>query len=176
MQKKEVKSSLDKFHYLFGRGDGTCAFSGAPRSAIINCRLCRQSTHPLNIIRQSVLLPQNGSHPQVPSQCQDIKKITDSLLTIRYFLVEATGLEPTTSWSRTMRATNCATPRFGFFRKWSNMWSNHSFRDFLIKLYWQNCQVFQGVQRFAKSPRQSRVVRSRTQRATNCATPRLVKI
>lgn len=27
-------------------------------------------------------------------------------------MVEATGFEPTTSWSRTMRATNCATPRF----------------------------------------------------------------
>ena len=39
---------------------------------------------------------------------------------------------------------------FIYFRKWSNMWSNHSFRDFFIKLYWQNCQVFQGVQRFAK--------------------------
>ena len=26
-------------------------------------------------------------------------------------MVEATGFEPTTSWSRTMRATNCATPR-----------------------------------------------------------------
>ena len=31
------------------------------------------------------------------------------------FLVEATGFEPTTSWSRTMRATNCATPRFLLF-------------------------------------------------------------
>ena len=29
-------------------------------------------------------------------------------------LVEATGFEPTTSWSRTMRATNCATPRLLF--------------------------------------------------------------
>ena len=27
-------------------------------------------------------------------------------------LVEATGFEPTTLWSRTIRATNCATPRF----------------------------------------------------------------
>ena len=51
------------------------------------------------------------------------------------FLVEATGFEPTTFASRTQRATNCVTPRFGFFRKWSNMWSNHSFRDFFIKLY-----------------------------------------
>ena len=27
-------------------------------------------------------------------------------------LVEATGFEPTTLWSRTIRATSCATPRF----------------------------------------------------------------
>ena len=27
-------------------------------------------------------------------------------------MVEATGFEPTTSWSRTKRATNCATPRY----------------------------------------------------------------
>ena len=32
------------------------------------------------------------------------------------FLVEATGFEPTTSWSRTKRATNCATPR-DFFKR-----------------------------------------------------------
>ena len=89
-----------------------------------------------------------------------------------HFLVEATGFEPTTFASRTQRATNCATPRFGFFRKWSNMWSNHSFRDFFIKSYWQNCQVFQGVQRFAKLANFQSVICSRTQRATNCATPR----
>ena len=87
-------------------------------------------------------------------------------------MVEATGFEPTTFASRTQRATNCATPRFGFFRKWSNMWSNHSFRDFFIKLYWRNCQVFQGVQRFAKLANFYSVICSRTQRATNCATPR----
>ncbi len=28
------------------------------------------------------------------------------------FLVEATGFEPTTLWSRTIRATNCATPQY----------------------------------------------------------------
>lgn len=29
----------------------------------------------------------------------------------RVILVEATGFEPTTLWSRTIRATNCATPQ-----------------------------------------------------------------
>ena len=40
------------------------------------------------------------------------------------FLVEATGFEPTTFASRTLRATSCATPRFFqffiYFRKWSS--------------------------------------------------------
>ena len=95
--------------------------------------------------------------------------------TFDFLLVEATGFEPTTFASRTQRATNCATPRFGFFRKWSNMWSNHLFRDFFIKLYWRNCQVFQGVQRFSKITASRPVAVSRTQRATNCATPRFFK-
>ena len=30
-------------------------------------------------------------------------------------MVGVTGFEPTTSWSRTKRATNCATPRYLFF-------------------------------------------------------------
>ena len=55
-----------------------------------------------------------------------------------------------------------------FFRKWSNMWSNHSFRDFFIKLYWRNCQVFQGVQRFAKLANFYSVICSRSIRATSC--------
>lgn len=32
-----------------------------------------------------------------------------------FFLVEVTGFEPAASWSQTTRATNCATPRYGFF-------------------------------------------------------------
>ena len=31
------------------------------------------------------------------------------------FLVEVTGFEPMASWSRTKRATNCATPRHSYF-------------------------------------------------------------
>ena len=48
-----------------GVGGESCAFSGAPRSAIINCRLCRQVYLFPKFVRQSVLLPQNGSHPQL---------------------------------------------------------------------------------------------------------------
>ena len=38
-------------------------------------------------------------------------------------MVEATGFEPTTSWSRTMRATNCATPRkrYSVYVLWSRV-------------------------------------------------------
>ena len=57
-----------------------------------------------SFVRQSVLLPQNGSHPQVPLQRRNNKKI-QHINDVLYFLVEATGLEPTTSWSLTKRAT-----------------------------------------------------------------------
>ena len=41
------------------------------------------------------------------------EKALKSLQTQDFFhsMVGVTGLEPTTSWSRTRRATNCATPR-----------------------------------------------------------------
>ncbi len=46
---------------LVGAGDESRAFGGAPRSAIINCRLCRRDFHYPSFARQSVLLSQNGS-------------------------------------------------------------------------------------------------------------------
>ena len=54
------------------------------------------------------------------------------------------------------------------------MWSSHLFRTFCRKVYRPNCQVFQGVQRFSKITASRPVAVSRTQRATNCATPRFV--
>ena len=45
-----------------------------------------------SFVRQSVLLPQNGSHPQVPSQRRNNKKI-QHINDVLYFLVEATGLK-----------------------------------------------------------------------------------
>ena len=92
------------------------------------------------------------------------------------FLVEATGFEPTTLWTRTIRATSCATPRFFqffiYFRKWSNMWSSHLFRTFFRKVYRPNCQRCQGVQRFEQIYQEKPLWVSRTIRATSCATPR----
>ena len=52
--------------HRFGAERGICAFSGAPRSAIINGVLCQQLSRPPTISRQSVLLSQNGSYPQIP--------------------------------------------------------------------------------------------------------------
>ena len=76
-----------------GAERGIRAFSGAPRSAIINCRLCRQVFGCQNSVRQSVLLPQNGSHPQLPSQCRESKKRQETK-DVLSFLVEATGICP----------------------------------------------------------------------------------
>ena len=97
-----------------------------------------------SFVRQSVLLPQNGSHPQVPSQRRNNKKI-QHINDVLYFLVEATGLEPTTFWSlrhkrkffiyfpSISKSFVSATDAFLYssshcfhvvqIRKWSNMWS-----------------------------------------------------
>ena len=41
--------------------DRNCAFSGAPRQTIINRLFCRQGRCCLEIVRQNILLSQNGS-------------------------------------------------------------------------------------------------------------------
>ena len=45
----------------FGAVDRNCAFSGAPRQTIINRLFCRQGRRCLEIVRQNILLSQNGS-------------------------------------------------------------------------------------------------------------------
>jgi len=70
--KKSVKNQC--FSRIFGRGDGIRAFSGAPRSAIINGILCHQVFCNPAVVWQSVLLPQNDSHPRIPSRFRFIKK------------------------------------------------------------------------------------------------------
>ena len=103
-----------RLHRIFGRGDGILAFSGAPRSDVINVVLCCQIFHYPSFVKQSVLLSQNGSPPRIPSQAVESKnsRNTDGDTAV---LVEATGFEPTTFASRTQRATNCATPRYFAF-------------------------------------------------------------
>ncbi len=66
-------------------------------------------------------------------------------------MVGVTGFEPAASTSQTSRATNCATPRcvkniefLRFFRKWSNLWSNHFYRDFYKRVECRKSQCLQG--------------------------------
>ena len=73
-----------QFPASFGRGDGICAFSGAPRSDVINVVLCRQVFRNSSFVRQSVLLPQNGSLPRSPSQAVESKTAVTPLV-IRLF-------------------------------------------------------------------------------------------
>ena len=57
--------------FFFGADDKICAFSGAPRPDVINVVLCLQAYHYSFPVRQSVLLSQNGSHPQILSKIQN---------------------------------------------------------------------------------------------------------
>ena len=94
------KNNIDKFLVeicrFTGADDRICAFSGAPRSAIINCRLCRQVYHYPTAVRQSVLLPQNGSHPQILSKIQSSNQ-KESTQQGTLILVRMTGFEPARS-------------------------------------------------------------------------------
>ena len=55
------------------------------------------------------------------------------------FLVGVTGFEPTTSWSRTKRATNCATPRLNFLPFTIYMLLAFSFRQVAPKALPLSC-------------------------------------
>ncbi len=73
-------------------------------------------------------------------------------------LVGVTGFEPAASTSQTSRATNCATPRsvkniefLRFFRKWSNLWSNHFYREFCERVECRKSQCLQGFSAFFAS-------------------------
>ena len=76
-----------------GAERGIRAFSGAPRSAIINCRLCHQRYRCSSSVGQSILLPQNGSHPQIPLYIRYNKKYRNEKL-ISVFLAQREGFEP----------------------------------------------------------------------------------
>ena len=53
---------------------------------------------------------QNSSKSDKCNIGKNKKKNPQSLAALRIFLVRVAGFEPTASWSRTKRATNCATP------------------------------------------------------------------
>ena len=93
-------------YLILVRFDWNCAFSSAPRSAIINGVLCLL-THCKSYNKgQSVLLPQNGSHPQFLSSIRLIpnKKAPTRVLVC---LVRSTGIEP--AWSYPQDPQSCAS-------------------------------------------------------------------
>ena len=133
----------DFFVFLHNYSIQNCVF-GVVWWTIINCSVWQRVTGFIRHARQTVLLSQNASHPQVPLQCRNNKKI-QHISDVLYFLVEATGLEPTTFWSlrhnrkffidfpSISKSFVSATDAFLYscshcfhvvqIRKWSNMWS-----------------------------------------------------
>ena len=76
------------------------------------------------------------------------------------FLVEATGFEPTTLWSRTIRATSCATPRFfnflSIFVSGQTCGQATYFERFVEKCTARIVRFFKGFSDFEKSLLQDR--------------------
>ena len=78
-------------------------FVAAPFSAKSFFKIfCGRYNHLARMAAGRYRLSTNHYHKQKTAAGQNV---------LRRFLVEATGFEPTTLWSRTIRATNCATPR-----------------------------------------------------------------
>ena len=100
MQKK-VKSSLDKFHYLFGWGNGYLPFLASENSR--QSIVARQPSYLFETFHFS-LLAWTHDNPWFTRAVAESKNPKMKKF-IFGFLVEATGLEPTTSWSLTKRAT-----------------------------------------------------------------------
>ena len=77
-----------------------------------------------------------------------------------HFLVEATGFEPTTLWSRTIRATSCATPRFfsflSIFVSGQTCGQATYFERFVEKCTARIVRFFKGFSDFQKSLLQDR--------------------
>ena len=75
-------------------------------------------------------------------------------------LVEATGFEPTTLWSRTIRATSCATPRFfsflSIFVSGQTCGQPTYFERFVEKCTARIVRFFKGFSDFQKSLLQDR--------------------
>ena len=80
------------------------AFSGAPRSDVINVVLCHQVFLYPSSVRQSVLLSQNGSHPRTPSHTVESKTAVPPVV-IRLFWSRRRGSNP-----RPQRPERCALP------------------------------------------------------------------
>ena len=74
---------------------GVVPLAETPRSDVINVVLCQRATYIQIYTRQSVLLPQNGSHPQLrPRRPISTNKKTSKQEAF-LFVVEVVGVEPT---------------------------------------------------------------------------------
>ena len=90
----------------------------------------------------------------------DTNKNAGNCLNFLHFLVEATGFEPTTLWSRTIRATSCATPRFfnflSIFVSGQTCGQATYFERFVEKYTARIVRFFKGFSDFQKSLLQDR--------------------
>ena len=81
----------------------------------------RMTIRRMNRLTYNKIISINTLHPQVPSECINYKKRPIA----QYdgsFLVEVTGLEPTTSWSLTKRATKLRYTSMKSISYYINYW------------------------------------------------------
>ena len=83
-------------------------------------------------------------------------------------MVRVERLELPTSCSQSRRATNCATPGYGIFQLWSNMWSTPIFDQLPARGKVLSAQLSQGFPGFPMAA--ARTWASRSQ--SGCTTPR----
>ena len=86
-------------------------------------------------------------------------------------MVRVGRLELPASCSQSKRATNCATPGYGIFQLWSNMWSTPIFDQLPARGKVLSAQASQGFPGFPRAAAQTRASRSQMWRPTNWATP-----
>ena len=86
-------------------------------------------------------------------------------------MVRVGRLELPASCSQSKRATNCATPGYGIFQLWSNMWSTPVFDQLPARGKVLSAQVSQGFPGFPRASARTWASRTQITCATNCATP-----
>ena len=77
---------------VFFKTFGIRTFSGAPRSDVINVVLCRQVCRKSTTARQSILLPQNGSHPRIPLPFRNTTQKRDAQARIPFLCGAGRGI------------------------------------------------------------------------------------
>ena len=85
-------------------------------------------------------------------------------------MVRVGRLELPASCSQSKRATNCATPGYGIFQLWSNMWSTPIFDQLPARGKVLSAQASQGFPGFPRAAARTRASRSQITRAANYAT------